>query len=272
MSKSTKLSINSGANDVPSSSLNTIPSPSSSNAKSANNSQEEIKNLISSLFSQQNERLLKIEERINQQEDRNENNNAAINNNHAFNDNTGVKYEERKELQSRATPGAVSSSATSTSASTEKQKKTKNLVHFFNRISEANGAKLGLNESQLEELSSFMQEESTAKARADAFLSGDEEVSLNHTQFDSDLIPYKPGEKQTIEQALADILKVKTKTIKRFESFEALLTLFNKQLFTFISADCTSSPRVCAWMKYYNFVMKLSFTHTYCIYYCLVLS
>lgn len=266
MSTKSKLSVNTSANDTPVSSLSHIPSPSSLAANKASSvKEEELKSFIGSLFEQQNIRFAKIEQRIDEQQLSDRINNSSNNNNNRGNNDRAVKNEFEEMKSHGRTPA---SAAAAGSVNSDKQKKTNRLMKFFDRISEANAAKLGLSDAQLSELSTFMNEDSSDPASgagsADMFgfdRDDDDAVGSHHTQFDSDLIPYKPGEKQTIEQALADVLKVKTKTIKRFESFDCLLTLFNKQLFTFITSDGAATARVHAWVKYYNFIMKLSFTH-----------
>lgn len=256
------LDLDNNSTFTPPSSLNSISSPRTSS--SSDNS--EIKTL-----------LLQLNARIQHMENEIEKNKKS----------GSIKTEENEDSDSDNEKSKRSSGATphptqkhKTHNDSTETKKNLRLLNIFKRIGEANNDKLGLSTLEQEQLSSFMKGNNNDMDSLSNLLnydtdpdsenemekksSGSSQVkshSKSASHFVDDLIPYKVGEKQSLITTIAEMLNVKAKSIKKFDTYEALVTLFNKQLFEFVAEERGAGDKVRVWMQYYNFIMKLSHTH-----------
>jgi hypothetical protein len=193
--------------------------------------------------------------------------------------------DEKSKRSSSSVPTPHPSHKQKTHTNATEQKKSLRLMNIFKRIGEANADKLGLSTSDQEKLASFLKGNSNNNDAVSSLLEDDSDTdtddgsdnelpakkygsnsqvkshSKTASHFVSDLIPYKIGEQQTLLGSIADMLNVKAKSIKKFDSYDSLILLFNKQLYEFIDEEGGAGEKVRAWMKYYNFIMKLSHTH-----------
>ena len=257
---------NISSSSAPPSSLNSIPSPR------RNDSDTEIK----SLLLQMSARMQSIENEIEKRK-KSESSKMIEENDDSDSDN-----EKSKRSSSVPTPHPTHKQKTATET-----KKSLRLMNIFKRIGEANTDKLGLSTLDQEQLAAFLKGNSNSNAisslfnedsdtESDSAAGSDNEErksSFNNSQvksnsksaasrpFVSDLIPYKVGEQQSLLTSIAEMLNVKAKSIKKFDTYDALISLFNKQLYEFIDEEGRTGEKVRAWMKYYNFIMKLSYTH-----------
>lgn len=180
-------------------------------------------------------------------------------------------------------------------ASSRKTKLSIRNADVISRVAQANATKLGLSEKQIASLSSLIKDETHSSSSTPAVTVSDdgdseedqvtkqsqyiiysddehgsdseaaEELSSRSrkqkAKFVDGLLPYDINEQQSMQQALADALKIKTKTSKKFESEEALNELFTKQLVQLINVHGKANREVRAFMKYASFIDKLKFTH-----------
>lgn len=258
------LDLENNSTFTPPSSLNSIPSPRTSG--SSDNS--EIKTLLLQL----NARMQSMENEIEKTKK-----------------SGSIKKEENDDSDSENEKSKRSSGATphptqkhKTQHDTTETKKSLRLLNIFKRIGEANADKLGLSTLEQEQLSSFMKgnnnnndmdslshllnydTEPDSENEIERKPFGSSQVkshSKSASHFVDDLIPYKVGEKQSLITTIAEMLNVKAKSIKKFDTYESLVTLFNKQLFEFVEEERGAGDKVRVWMQYYNFIMKLSHTH-----------